>query len=1139
MAADGAGGIRRLLVANRGEIAVRIMRAATELGITTIGVHTDADRRSIHRVKADESYPVGDPARPLAGYLDAEALVELAVRVDADALHPGYGFLSESPRLARACAAAGVAFVGPPAAVLEAAGDKVTARGHAAAAGLPVLAATGALDPDADPVAAAAPLGFPLFVKAAAGGGGRGLRLVRSPAELPDAIAAARAEAEGGFGDATVFLEQAVLRPRHLEVQVLADATGEVVHLFERDCSVQRRHQKVLEIAPAPALDPGIRAGLCADAVAFAREVGYVNAGTVEFLLGPDGRHHFIEMNPRIQVEHTITEEVCDVDLVQAQLRIAGGATLADLGLTQDTIATRGTAIQCRVTTEDPANGFRPGTGRITAYRSTGGHGVRLDAGTMDVGTEVSPYFDSLLAKLTSRGPDLPSAARRARRALAEFRVRGVPTNLGFLRALLEDPEQLVRELSTAYLDDHPELLAAGGGRDRVSRLLEHVGDVTVNRPHGPPPGRPEPRELLPPAPEGTPPDGTRQRLLADGPEAFAARMRASTALLVTDTTLRDAHQSLLATRMRTHDMLGGAPHLAHRLSGLLSLEAWGGATYDAALRFLHEDPWERLAALRAAVPNVCLQMLLRGQNALGYRRYPADVVRAFVREAADVGVDVFRVFDALNDVDRMRPAIEAVREVGRLAEGTLCYSGDLADPREDLYTLDHYLRTAEGLVAAGAHVLAVKDMAGVLRPPAAATLIAALRERFDLPVHLHTHDTLGGQTATYLAAVGAGVDAVDAAAAPLAGTTSQPPLPAVVAMVAGTPRDTGLDLDALLDLEPYWQAVRAASAPFDEALRAPTGRVLRHAMPGGQITNLMQQAAALGVEGGFDALADRYVAADRLLGRLIKVTPTSKVVGDLAIWLAINDVTPEELVEDPGRYALPASVLDLLAGDLGTPPGGWPEPLRSRVLAAHGVTLTEPTLAPEDAAALSRPGPAARTLLSELMLPGPTREFHAARERYGDLSVLPTEVFWHGLAPDREVSLELEPGVEVTLALEAVGEVDETGHRSLHLRVNGLPRTVEVLDRAAGTAPEERILADPAEPGHLAAQMTGVVTLTVAEGDVLTAGATVGSIEAMKMESPLRAPVDGRVARVVVTSGTRVEAGDLLLAVEPGDGAA
>ena len=1139
MAADGVGGIRRLLVANRGEIAVRVMRAATELGITTIGVFTEADRRSIHRVKADESYPVGDPVRPLAGYLDPDALVDLAVRVGADALHPGYGFLSESPRLARACAAAGVVFVGPPAEVLEAAGDKVTARGHAEAAGLPVLAATGALDPTADPHAAAAALGFPLFVKAAAGGGGRGLRLVRSPAELVDAVASARAEAEGGFGDATVFLEQAVLRPRHLEVQILADATGDVVHLYERDCSVQRRHQKVLEIAPAPGLDPEVRARLCADAVAFARRVGYVNAGTVEFLLGADGRHHFIEMNPRIQVEHTITEEVCDVDLVQAQLRIAGGAELVDLGLTQDAIRTRGTAIQCRITTEDPTNGFRPGTGRITAYRSAGGHGVRLDAGTMDVGTEVSPYFDSLLAKLTTRGPDLPAAARRARRALAEFRVRGVPTNLGFLQALLADPEQLVRELSTAYLDEHPELLAAGGGRDRVSRLLEHVGDVTVNRPFGPSPGRRDPRELLPPLPPGTPPDGTRQRLLADGPEAFAAWMRASERLLVTDTTLRDAHQSLLATRMRTHDMLGAAPHLAHRLPGLLSLEAWGGATFDAALRFLHEDPWERLERLREAVPNVCLQMLLRGQNALGYRRYPAAVVRAFVREAADAGVDVFRVFDALNDVDRMRPALEAVREVGRLAEGTLCYSGDLADPREDVYTLDHYLHTAEGLVEAGAHVLCIKDMAGVLRPPAAVTLVTALRARFDLPVHLHTHDTLGGQTATYLAAVGAGVDAVDGAAAPLAGTTSQPPLPAVVAMVAGTPTDTGLDLDALLDLEPYWQAVRDGYAPFDEALRAPTGRVLRHAMPGGQITNLMQQATALGVVGGFDALAERYVQADRLLGRPIKVTPTSKVVGDLAIWLAINDVEPAALVADPGRYALPASVLDLLAGDLGTPPGGWPEPLRSRVLAAHDVRVEEPTLAAEDEAVLARPGPGARARLSALMLPGPAREHEAARDRFGDLSVLPTELFWHGLAPDREVTVELEPGVEVSLALEAVGEADDTGHRSLHLRVNGLPRTVEVLDRTSGAAPEERILADPADPGHLAAQMTGVVTLVVAEGDVVATGATVGSIEAMKMESPLRAPTDGRIARLVVGSGTRVEAGDLLLVVESGDGAA
>jgi pyruvate carboxylase len=1126
--------IQRVLVANRGEIAVRVMRAATELGIGTVAMYTAADRTSVHRVKADESYQVGDPNRPLAGYLDVDAIIELATRVGVDAVHPGYGFLSESPLLARACSEAGIIFVGPPADVLVATGDKVEARRQAVAAGLPVLRASEPLGEDADPLAAGDVLGFPLFVKATAGGGGRGLRLVRDRTDLLDAVASARSEAAGGFGDATVFLEQAVLRPRHIEVQILADASGEVLHLFERDCSVQRRHQKVLEIAPAPGLDPTVRERLCADAVRFARAVGYRNAGTVEFLVGPDGSHHFIEMNPRIQVEHTITEEICDVDLVQSQLHIAGGATFADLELSQEGIVPRGVAIQCRVTTEDPANGFRPGTGRITAFRSTGGHGVRIDAGSIDVGATISPYFDSLLAKVTTRGRDLEAAAGRARRALAEFRVRGVPTNLAFLRALLSDIDQLSAELSTAYLEDHPELVTHVDSRDRASRLLAWIGDVTVHLPHGEAPRAIDPRTLLPALDEdaGTVPEGSRQRLHRDGPEAFARWLRESEAVRVTDTTLRDAHQSLFATRMRTHDMLGAAQHLARTHAGLLSLEAWGGATFDAALRFLREDPWQRLEQLRDTVPNVALQMLLRGQNAVGYQRYPTAVIDAFVREAASAGVDIFRVFDALNNVDRMRPAIVAVREQGRLAEGALSYTGDLLDPDEHLYTLDYYLGVAEQLVEAGAHVLCIKDMAGQLKAPSAHVLITALRERFDAPVHLHTHDTAGGQMATYLAAIEAGVDAVDGAAGPLAGLTSQPPLAAIVAATDHTPRATGLDLDAILDMEPYWQAVRALYRPFDESLTAPTGRVYRHQMPGGQLTNLVTQAKALGVLGGFEEVAARYIQADELLGRLIKVTPTSKVVGDLAIFMAINAVDPTQLAEDPGRFDLPESVLALLAGDLGTPAGGWPEPFRSRALAAHGTAIEEPTLEPAQIARLAEPGVAARELLDELLLPGPTRDFRLDRDRYGDLSVLPTEVFLHGLSPEREITFELEPGVDVSLALEAIGEVDETGHRTLHLRLNGLPRSLSVLDRRAGVVAEQREAADPNDTTHIGAQMTGVVTIELAVGDPVAVGQTIGSIEAMKMESPLRSQVAGKVTRLLTPSGTSVEAGDLLLVI-------
>ena len=1124
--------LSKVVVANRGEIAVRVMRAATELGIGTVAMYTAADRESIHRVKADESYEIGDPSRPLAGYLGVEDIVGLAVRVGADAVHPGYGFLSESPALARACRQAGVVFVGPSAEVLEVTGDKVSAKAQAITAGLSVLSASDPLSEDADLAAEAERIGFPVFVKAAGGGGGRGLRLVTEPGQLAEAITSARHEAAGGFGDQTVFLEKAVLRPRHIEVQVLADAAGEVMHLFERDCSIQRRHQKVLEIAPAPGLDPQVREAVCMDAVRFAEQVGYINAGTVEFLLDTDGQHHFIEMNPRIQVEHTITEEVCDVDLVQSQLLIAGGATFAELGLVQGEIAPRGVAIQCRVTTEDPANGFRPGTGRVTAFRSAGGAGIRIDAGSAHVGAEISPYFDSLLAKVTARGRDLPGAARRARRALAEFRVRGVPTNLAFLRALLTDTDQLVAEISTAYLEDHPELVQAVDSRDRASRLLDYLGDVTLHHPNGPPPGLADPRARLPELPADPPSPGSRDRLLADGPDAFARWLRDSAAVGVTDTTMRDAHQSLLATRMRTYDMLAVGPHLARRLPQLLSLEVWGGATFDVAMRFLKEDPWERLERLREAVPNLCLQMLLRGQNAVGYHRYPPDVVHAFVREAAGAGVDIFRVFDALNDVERMRPAIAAVVEQGRVAEGTLCYTGDLSDPSEQVYTLDHYLEVAEGLIDAGAHVLCIKDMAGLLRAPAARILVTALRERFDAPVHLHTHDTSGGQLGTYLAAIDAGVDAVDGAAAPLAGTTSQPPLPAIVAATDHTDRATGLNLDAMLDLEEYWEQVRTLYAPFEQGLTAPTGRVYRHQIPGGQLSNLVAQATALGVEGGFPEIARRYIQADELLGGLIKVTPTSKVVGDLALFMAMNDIDPADIVEDPGHYDLPGSVLELLAGDLGTPPGGWPEPLRSRALQAHDVQLPDRKLTEHERAGLDADG--ARELLSALLFPGPAEDFRADREHYGDLSVLPTEAFLHGLREGHEVHVDLEAGVRLTVELDAISEVDETGHRTLHLKLNGTPRAIEVRDRDHATEQVTRESADPDDPHHLAAQMTGVVTFEVDDGDQVEVGQTIGIIEAMKMESPIRAHAAGTVERVVAPSGTRVEAGDLLAVIQP-----
>ncbi|MDT5132661.1 MAG: pyruvate carboxylase, partial [Mycobacterium sp.] len=809
--------ISKVLVANRGEIAIRAFRAAYEMGIATVAVYPYEDRNSVHRLKADESYQIGETGHPVWAYLSVAEIVATARECGADAVYPGYGFLSENPELAAACAASGITFVGPSAEILELTGNKSRAITAAREAGLPVLNSSAPSSSTDQLVAAASTLEFPLFVKAVSGGGGRGMRRVADPAALPEAIEAASREAESAFGDPAVFLEQAVLNPRHVEVQILADTYGNVMHLFERDCSVQRRHQKVVEIAPAPNLPGELRDRICADAVAFARHIGYTCAGTVEFLLDERGHHVFIEMNPRIQVEHTITEEITDVDLVASQMRIAAGESLDDLGLGQDSLRPRGAALQCRITTEDPANGFRPDTGRITAYRSPGGAGIRLDGGT-NLGAEISAHFDSMLVKMTCRGRDLPAAVRRARRGLAEFRIRGVSTNIPFLQAVLDDADFQAGRISTSFIEDRPQLLTARSSADRGTKILNYLADVTVNQPHGQRPSSVYPHDKLPVIDlDAPPPSGSKQRLVELGPEGFARWLRESKAVGVTETTFRDAHQSLLATRVRTTGLLSVAPHIARLTPQLLSIECWGGATYDVALRFLKEDPWERLAAIREVVPNICLQMLLRGSNTVGYTPYPDLVTEAFIEEATAAGIDIYRIFDALNNVESMRPAIDAVRETGTaIAEVAMSYTGNLSDPGENLYTLDYYLKLAEQIVDAGAHVLAIKDMAGLLRPPAATALVRALRSRFDLPVHVHTHDTPGGQLATYVAAWQSGADAVDGAAAPLAGTTSQPALSSIVAAAAHTEYDTGLSLTAVCDLEPYWEALRKVYGPFE-----------------------------------------------------------------------------------------------------------------------------------------------------------------------------------------------------------------------------------------------------------------------------------------------------------------------------------
>lgn len=1130
----------KILVANRGEIAIRAFRAAYELGAKTVAVFPFEDRNSTHRLKADEAYQIGSVGHPVRAYLDVSEIIRVAKESGADAIYPGYGFLSENPELAEAARSNGIAFIGPNSDVLEMAGNKVTAKEAAIRAGVPVLKSTPSSANVDELLDQADDIGFPIFVKAVAGGGGRGMRRVAAKEDLRAALIEASREAESAFGDARVFLEQAVLRPRHIEVQILADNHGNVVHLFERDCSIQRRNQKVVEIAPAPLIDDELRNILYRDAVAFAKAIGYQNAGTVEFLIDTvganAGKHVFIEMNPRIQVEHTVSEEITDIDLVQSQMRIASGESLPDLGLSQETIVRHGFAIQCRITTEDPAANFRPDTGKITTYRSPGGAGIRLDGGTVSTGVEVSPHFDSLLVKLIAKGRDFKSAVIRAERALAEFRIRGVSTNIAFLQAVLADDTFQSGDLSTSFIDERPELFTAAGSQDRGTKILSWLADVTVNQPNGPRAGHFSPSTKLPILDLSNPaPAGSKQLLAQLGPAGFAKWLREQTKVAITDTTFRDAHQSLLATRIRGRDLVQIAPYVARLNPQLLSVEAWGGATYDVALRFLGEDPWERLEALRAAMPNLCIQMLLRGRNTVGYTPYPAEVTEAFVKEAAAAGVDIFRIFDALNDVEQMKPAIDAVVATGTaIAEVALCYTADLLDPNEKLYTLDYYLKLADEIVAAGAHMIAIKDMAGLLRPAAAAKLVAALRERFDLPVHLHTHDTAGGQLATLMAAINAGVDAVDVASAPMAGTTSQPSASALVAALAHTERDTGIPLDSVTALEPYWEAVRSVYAPFESGLPGPTGRVYKHEIPGGQLSNLRQQAIALGLGDHFEKVEDMYAAANEILGRPTKVTPSSKVVGDLALHLVAVNADPADFAANPQNYDVPDSVVGFMAGELGDLPGGWPEPFRSKVLQGKNIkfSLTEVTdsdlqvLAGNDASAR-------RATLNRLLFAGPTAEFNKFRSTYGRLDQVDTVDYLYGLESGREHIVEISRGVQLFVGLEAIGSPDAKGFRTVMATLNGQLRPINIRDRkiAADVVSAEK--ADPNNLGHVAAPFAGVVTLQTVEGAHVEIGQAVATIEAMKMEATITANQAGVVRRLAISKTQGVDAGDLILVVE------
>jgi pyruvate carboxylase len=1139
--------IRKLLVANRGEIAIRIFRAATELKLATVAVYSQEDRFALHRFKADESYLVGKGKGPVEAYLSIDEIIRVAKESGADAVHPGYGFLSENPDFADACREAGLVFVGPSGDVMRLLGNKVAARTLAERAGVPVMPATGALPDDAAECARmAAAVGYPLMLKASWGGGGRGMRVIETPDQLAELVTTAKREAKAAFGNDEVYLEKLVRRARHVEVQVIGDSAGTLVHLFERDCSVQRRNQKVIERAPAPYLAEITRQELCAAALKLARAAGYENAGTVEFLMDVEsGAFYFIEVNPRVQVEHTVTEAVTGIDIVKAQIRIAQGARIGsgETGVPlQEDIRLNGHAVQCRVTTEDPGNNFIPDYGRITAYRGANGFGIRLDGGTAFSGALITRHYDSLLEKVTAWAPTAEEAIARMDRALREFRIRGVATNLTFLETVIGHPKFRGNDYTTRFIDDTPELFHQQGRRDRATRLLRFIAEVMVN-------GNPEVKGLRAPAevkafelpviPAGSPPPGTKQILAELGPERFGPWMREQKRVLLTDTTFRDAHQSLLATRMRSHDLLAIAPAYAQMLPNLFSVECWGGATFDVAMRFLKEDPWQRLAGFRRAMPNLLLQMLLRSANGVGYTNYPDNVVRQFIAQAAKGGVDVFRVFDSLNWVDNMRVAIDGVRESGALCEAALCYTGDIGDTGRK-YDLKYYVGLAKQLEAAGAHILGIKDMAGLAKPRAITLLVKALREEVGLPIHFHTHDTSGLSAASVLAAVEAGVDAVDAAMDSMSGTTSQPPLGSIVAALKGHERDPLLDQQALNRLSVYWEQARRHYAAFETDLKSGSAEVYHHEMPGGQVTNLRQQARSLGIDEHWDRVADTYAEVNRMFGDVIKVTPTSKVVGDMALMMVTSGLTAE-MVQDPDReIAFPESVVSFFRGELGQPPGGFPAALQKKVLKDIAPLTQRPgaVLPPADlpATRAKLEKTVARAvsddeLASYLMYPKVFTDFAAHQRVYGDVSALPTPVFFYGMPPGQEVAIELEAGKALIMRFLAIGDADEQGNRNVFFELNGQPRTVKLADRAIAPARPAQPKAEDGNPNHIAAPMPGlVVAVAVREGQTVEKGDILVDLEAMKMETAVRADRAGTVVKVAVTPGMQVETKDLLV---------
>ncbi|OAI54058.1 pyruvate carboxylase [Planctomyces sp. SCGC AG-212-M04] len=1146
--------IKKLLVCNRSEIAIRVFRSATELGIRTVAIFAHEDRFALHRFKADEAYQVGQPGEPIKSYMDIPGIIAVAKENGVDGIHPGYGFLSEKPELAKACEDNGIIFVGPKVEHLIQLGDKTAARTIATQAGVPVLGGSAKALKDAqEGLVEAKKLGYPIILKAAHGGGGRGMRVVLNEADFVDNYETARRESLVAFNSPDIFIEKFISRARHIEVQLLGDQHGSLVHLYERDCSVQRRHQKVIEIAPAPNLDPAVRDALCEAAVKIGKQVGYVAAGTVEFLVDADtNKYYFIEVNPRIQVEHTVTEEVTGFDIVRAQILVAQGYKLSDpeIGIDkQENIKTNGFAVQCRVTTEDPANNFVPDYGRISHYRSAGGMGVRLDAGSAFSGAWVHPYYDSLLVKVTTRGRRFTDAIRRTHRCLQEFRIRGVKTNIPFLINVLQHPTFIAGDCTTRFIDENPSLFEFPKRKDRATKLLSYVGGVIVN---GNPmvKGRPVATRRTPaPVPQYDPrstrPEGTKDKFKKLGAQGFSKWVKEQKPLLITDTTFRDAHQSLHATRFRTFDLVQIAEAYSFLLPQLFSLEMWGGATFDTTMRFLQEDPWERLDRMREKCPNILFQMLLRASNAVGYTNYPDNVVREFVKEAYanGEGVDVFRVFDCLNWVPNMRVAMEAVNDAGGICEAAICYSGDITNPRRTKYSLKYYVDLAKELEKMGAHILAIKDMAGLCKPEAASTLVKTLRNEIGIPIHFHTHDTAGIQAASILRAADVGLDIADAAMAPMSGGTSQVNLNTLCESLRFQPRETGLDSRRLDEIAEYWRCVRQFYLPFESETLPGTADLYNHEMPGGQYTNLYEQARALGLADRWQEVCRVYAEVNQLFGDIIKVTPTSKSVGDMALFMVANDLTSDDVLNGKKDIAYPESVIDLISGAMGQPPGGFPEQVKKRILGSRPAFEGRPgeSLPPADFEAtgkkleplLERPA-TKREELSSILYPKVFEQFAAHVQEFSDTSGLPTPVFFYGMQPGEEFAVDIEPGKTLFLKFSTTGSAHPDGTRSVFFELNGQPRDVNVPDATLESTVVKNIKADPADLTHVASSMPGMVVSVVVEpGEAVKKGQKLLTIEAMKMQTTVNSSRDGKVGKLLVKAGSRVDAGDLLLTIE------